>query len=153
MNLRPLPLALLPLLGGCAFIPDHRPPPVANPPVYCYETIGRPQCFDTPQVQMGDLINEQLPPIVLVRGPTAIITAPIDDHNDNTVPYPVTTVGMPASDDASITNPAAPVAIIGPSDDVPFTDAPLPVPLVPNTPSPVVLPQDAPLYTQGGGER
>ena len=147
MAMRMPALLILPLLSGCAFTPDNRPLPVANPPVYCYETIGRPQCFDTPQTEMGDLINAQLPPIVLVRGPTAIITAPVDDgHNDNSVPYPVTTVGMPASDDADLNTPAssiAPVAIMGPSDDVPFTEAPLPVPLVPNTPSPAVLPGDA----------
>ena len=65
------------LISGCAWMPtkDNGPLPPPNPPVFCYDTLGRAACYDHPQNGVGDLINAQLPPVIVVEQP-AVVVAP-----------------------------------------------------------------------------
>ncbi len=83
------------LISGCAWMPtrDNGPPPPPNPPVFCYDTLGRATCYDHPQNGVGDLINAQLPPVVVVEQPPVVV---VEQQSAIVSPAPATVVLTPA---------------------------------------------------------
>lgn len=123
--LRPAVLLLPLVISGCIWPPrDEGPLPPPNPPVFCYETIGRAACYDQPQNGVGDLINAQLPPVIVLT-PPAVIVAPATA----TVLTPAQVEAIP---DSTTTIIEPPVVIRNPDPypepgdrAAPFTDAPV----------------------------
>ena len=79
----PLALVLPVILSAC--VSPYRsagPLPPPNPPVYCYETLGRAACYDTPQVGLGEFVNEQVPP------PVIVVTQPVVHAGDTVIVTP-----------------------------------------------------------------